>query len=142
MELGGQQLEALTMGPPIPAGEVVEVTGWRLVDGARPVLSVSVVRPPAPGAVLPPVPARPVRVADPDPAGEDPWRSDWSEWDWGQLLLTVCQVVSVLGCCAAALYGLFVLAVSPLSAVGAAVGALYSAGMFVVFGRVKQLPRR
>lgn len=142
VELDGRQFDALTLGPPIPAGETVEVTGWRLIDELRPVLSVSAVHRSASGPAPPPPPLRPIGVPSPEPAGEEPWQPGWSDWDWGQLLLTVCQVMSALSCGAAVLYGLFALLLSPLLAVGSAIGALYSAGMFVMFGRVKQLPRK
>ncbi len=33
VEVAGESFDALTVGPPIPSGEVVEVTGWRLPTG-------------------------------------------------------------------------------------------------------------
>ncbi|WP_020470463.1 NfeD family protein [Zavarzinella formosa] len=40
IQVAGKSFDAITVGPLIPAGETVRVTGWRLVDEFRRILSV------------------------------------------------------------------------------------------------------
>jgi hypothetical protein len=61
----------------------------------------------------------------------------------GEALLTFGQIVSVLGCIAAPISGIVALSGSASACVvvvGATLGFLYSAAMFVVFSRVKRVP--
>ena len=81
------------------------------------------------------------------PAPSGPPASPQAGGGAGDFLLGFGQVVSVLGCVSAPLYAVYALAApeQPAGArvwavAGAAAGFMYSAAMFVVFGRVRRLP--
>ena len=145
IEIAGEVFDALTVGPPIPVGEIVAVTGWRLADGSRHVLSVRLV---PPDELLPPHVTKPVppeRTTQRSlPA---PGRSDDGNGGVEGALLTFGQVVSILTCIATPIFAfLAYFMTAPVSCVwilaGTALTVSYSAAMFVVFSRAKQLPPR
>ncbi|MBN9518578.1 NfeD family protein [bacterium] len=151
VEIGGESFDALTVGPPVPAGAAVEVTGWRLIDGTRYVLSVREPRPDAP--VNPtPVPPRPPAAAWVTASDDSPTLPPRdTDREWGQILLTFGVVASVLGAVVATGCGLLVLLgamtgvlrpfiLAVLQAISCLLAAAWMAAMSVVFSRVKRLP--
>jgi hypothetical protein len=133
VEVLGATHPARTAANPIDAGRDILVTGFDpfglLVREATP---ADLVPPPSPAP----------RTAQPS----------WA----AVLLLTIGEGVSLIGCLASVLYGVASLVAGghlwggpdpiwnliglPLNLIGATVGFLYSAAMFVVFSRVKRLP--
>jgi hypothetical protein len=133
VEIDGTSHAAFTAGPPIPPGTEIVVTGWRAEGASGYVLSVR---------------ERSVAEAEERARPETPWHNERrelrAEIDWGGLLLTYGQIVSVLGCIGVIVSAIYGMNLAPtvgymvLVLISGTCAFLYSAAMFVVFSHVKR----